>query len=463
MEEQESHWRQAPACPKHPTYPTTFVGVGTRNGKTGAGFVCTSPKCTMRVVTFAPNCAVCGCRMVVGVDGRKKTRRWQCLVSAHKSSQVMEFCEDCDGTGWLHMDNRLDSRLSPFVIGVDGGMFVDACSTCDRFANMTDAELVHRNECGCGHGLPNVNAHYTWLGYPGFNAEIEKALKTAGFTVVWRTKEIIEVRIVPSRSALFTETLDAAHEALKETVRVKNDSYRQQAKAPSFIEPGSHLNKKMETNMPNADSGEMDKVPSKFTEEEIRNNGCRPLHVRGTKIVSTNYRGEPICFMEHKRLEVGRYGQLKDNIYSLLNQLNEMTFQDQPLEMQRRLESRRRAVLSEMAAVDPGMMIKGSTSLVNDRLGRFGAELPTAGGFEFSKLEKGEDEAVIHGNVHIDGHYFRAVLVEVHMVNGEQLAVNDPCNWFTDLIGPLNETILKTINVGGFTGDYVLCIYPGGR
>jgi hypothetical protein len=167
--------------------------------------------------------------------------------------------------------------------------------------------------------------------------------------------------------------------------------------------------------------------------------------------------------MQHKRLEPAALGQLKNNIYSLLNQLNEMTFQDQPLEVQRRLESRRRAVLSEMVAIDPGMVIRGSTSLVTDRLGRHSKELPTAGGFEFSNLKKEDDEAVIQGNVHIDGHYFRAVLVEVHFVNEEQVPVNDPHNWYYDLVGRFNDEPMRTIKVGGFVGDYVLFIYPGGR
>jgi hypothetical protein len=464
--------RPAPTCPKH-GFTTKFAGTDIRNGKKVAVFKCKDEAaCQIRLLSTAPDCVECRRSMVVK-HSPEDFFNWQCLMSAHECGQPVEFCADCGGTGWLHMDNRSDltspSDLGPgeYVIGVDGGMFVDRCDSCMRYPGMVSAERAHRFECGCGHGLPRSIGPSTWVGYPGHDAEIQKAMFIAGFSHTWLSKEIIQVEIEDARAEEFVRVLDRVYSNMERLPNhfAKVTPFAEALKGMPMADEYRRLDEELAGLDKNGRSVAIDRnnPPTKFSVDEIKANGCRPLFQDTSKRVSTNREGEPICIMERKAVLTPPQPwagesmvQLKDSIYALLGQLNEMTFQDQPIEMQRRLDSRRRALLNQMSLIDKNM------SVVNDRRTTM-YSLVTRGGYEFSNLKKEKDEAVIHASAHLDWHYYRAVFIEVHDVNGEQQPVHDPHNWFYDLVGRFNDEPMSTTKLTGFTGDYVLCIYPSSK
>lgn len=430
----------APRCPKHPEFTSTHAGHDKSCFRRGGGeqFLCSERDCLVKMVSKTPTCPECRNSMHIN-QAAGNLYYWVCYVSHRPLAQKINFCDDCGGTGWLHMDNRsavMRDQKEP-IIGVDGGMFVDACSTCDRFPTMTAAELVHRNECQCGHGLPQPGERYKWVGYPGSNREISTALTAAGF-VVYNTsnEEVVCTWIQSTRTRQFINALDEVHQKMEESaLRCNGKTYT------GLVIGGS--SKKEEYTMTAVEQN-----PEKNEQQYVK-----------------SLRKYAAPSLSNTQLQRPSTRELKDAIYGLLGQLNDMNFRDHSIDAQRRLESRRRAVMEKMSAIDTGIFMQGTTSLVNDRLAtnRRGI-LPKSGGYEFQNLKKEEleDEAVLHGSIFLDSHNYRVVLIEVHDIDGEQRAVKDPNDWYHD-VGEMMHGQFQTIKVDGHPGNYVLCIFPGSK
>lgn len=147
--------------------------------------------------------------------------------------------------------------------------------------------------------------------------------------------------------------------------------------------------------------------------------------------------------------------ELRTAAVALLDQLNSMNFQDHTREEVLRLESRRRAVFQA---------VMNNNGNWRDRaLESYGEVMPTAGGYRFEGLREGAEERVVYGRAYLDGNYFHMVAIAVHDVNGEQVPVLDPNKWYYDLAGRLNIDPMTTRKLPGLSGDYVICIYPGGK
>jgi hypothetical protein len=74
-----------------------------------------------------------------------------------------------------------------------------------------------------------------------------------------------------------------------------------------------------------------------------------------------------------------------------------------------------------------------------------------------------DDEAALLGHVFIHGVMHHAWFVQVEERDGDQVAVNDPCNRleeFQQLDADAGR--FQTVEVPGFPGEYVLVIYPAG-
>lgn len=440
---------QAPTCPstKHGHYATHFTKINSSNQKKYATFKCGKVDCKMVLYARAPQCPLNFKHEVLDEVGHGDFF-WRCATPGHLHTEIMDFCDDCGGTGWLHMDNRAGATDSAgsLVVGVDYGMHVDACSTCNIFGDMVVAEREHRGTCGCGHGLPRQGFQNIWHGYPGRNGELTKALEKH-FVVSRIRDELIEVEIGPQHADLFTAVLDRGYDLLmNDSLKTKEELSVSNQIDPNYVTAEKRIQL-------NAERREAAKTQS-FAEG---GGVSTPADERAVLLLQRKAQSEGYA-RAHKDL-----GVLKESIYALLGQLNNMTFQDQPVEMQRRLDSRRRALLSQMSHIDKNMVVAGNISTTNDRRHLVEKDqLPQHGGYEFQNLKKGENESVLHGTFYLDAHYYRAVLIEVHKVNGEQQPVNDPENWYYDLVAPLNHTVMQTITVQGFKGDYVLCVYPGG-
>jgi hypothetical protein len=83
--------------------------------------------------------------------------------------------------------------------------------------------------------------------------------------------------------------------------------------------------------------------------------------------------------------------------------------------------------------------------------------------FQFEALRKLEGEEALLGVVHIFGVLHHAWFVRVEETHDDQVAIDDPYNRlqeFQQLDAAAGR--LRTIEVPGFPGQYVLVIYPGG-
>ncbi len=409
-----------------------------------------------------------------------------------------EICCDCSGTGWLHMNN---GGADDHLIGHVCGKFIDRCDGCGhhRFADGVEAERAHREECGCGHGLPNNSRDHIWVDYGGGDGQIARAMLNAGFdTIITDSSDsedfrTIEVVIPKADAALFIETLDTAYDSLpgKEGAEMKDEKvldentkngYRRLAKTPSF-EGGpcggplraatlDELNKAVPSSrgvpsLLDAINSPLVRV-SAFGLEEITRAGCRPvLRLNGELL--TTFDGKPIVILERAApLADDRKRKAQEDVvdaaYLLIAQLNEMNFQDHPKTEQLRLESRRRGLVDALGKLQHALnssLINDKTSHGRDRVASIIKEqFPTAGGYRIEELSKLEDENVLMGKIYLDGQYHHVQFVEVQTIDGEQQPVNDPERRYYDGVGQFNDECMRTVKLAGFTGNYVMFIFP---
>lgn len=210
-------------------------------------FKCREDWCRCIIAVEVPYCGTCDDHMKLKSiwDVKKGEARlyWRC--DKDNKSEAFEPCFSCHGTGWLHMDNRPDDeRDSHNNLGFVCGTHIDRCDDCGRhrFEDAIAAELAHRKECGCGHGLPRSDDAFTWIDYGGREGEVYHALVKAGFKPVvtdssdgedFRTLEVI---IAEGEADKFIATLDTAYAAMK-GLHAKKLEMRASAKTTNFSEP----------------------------------------------------------------------------------------------------------------------------------------------------------------------------------------------------------------------------------
>jgi hypothetical protein len=74
-----------------------------------------------------------------------------------------------------------------------------------------------------------------------------------------------------------------------------------------------------------------------------------------------------------------------------------------------------------------------------------------------------EGEAALLGHVYLFGVLHHAWFVQVEECEGDQVAVDDPYNRLDDFQQLDSDAgALRTVEVAGFPGEYVLVIYPAG-
>lgn len=482
-------------------------------------------ECNATVAVPRPSCNVCGDSMALQrvtrhLGGRPKFF-WRCRKD--ELSQSFELCE-CGSVGWLHMDNRHEGGDDPHneaVLGIPCGMHIDMCSDCGhyRFQGSIDAELAHRRECGCGHGLPKNDDAYTWIGYRGANNEVWRAMHGAGFHVSDEPdQEDFEVYIEEGKAALFIQVLDNTYAAMEEerkrrpieqatrllkqfddafpqaryymSAAEKNgdtmtcphpdhdpdrNGFRKAAKTPGFAEDLRPLKRQYSQNETSTRK-KITAVLCLFSEEEMKRSNFEPDKVLDSVVTDENGfpRGKLMCPVskELSELDLGKHRLQEAAItglaraaMALIGQLNEMNFQDHPKEEALRLKSRQRGLLEQLDELkrseSPGyLQYLNSTSVGHDRQANFHRRhLPTAGGFRFGELHPMEGEDNFHGVVYLDGITFYAVLIKVQNVNGEQQPTNDPEGRYQDLL-QFNDGNIQTVKIDSHPGDFVMCIYP---
>lgn len=435
---EETHGK-APECPKHRVRMTEILkranGEALAEGDY-AEFLCLAYGCPSVARVARPNCAYCMERMTIRIHYAPidvklfQSLEWECTRHRDKPTQKFEICE-CGGAGWIEMDNSDGDRDD--ILGHPFGKHIERCDGCGhlRFESDIGAERAHRRECGCGWGLPMASKTSVWIDYPGVDGRIATRMRESGFSVL-PSGENVEIIIHANKSHLFVCVLDAAHDELL----APSSPGRMAAKSVLF---GHNL------------LTETGRISSK---EMNLSNPPRPGTLTLTEEVELLR--EKITGLELREKSSGeRYESLRKSAYRLLSQLNGMSFQDHSIADQRQLELARRGLVEGLHKVhfEP-------SSLHDSAAVRADSELLNVGGYRLEDLERVEDEAVLFGTCYLGGIYYHVTLIEVTAVDGEQRPVNDPQEWYYDLVGKFNNEAMATVKVPGFPGDYVLCIYP---
>lgn len=478
---------KGPICPKHgpmywssqhiPTMSTTGDSIMS---------VMSCHLCDRKVPLKSPKCSHLKClknplkRHMNLVKGTEQgTYYWKCFWS--HITLPLEICDSCDGVGWLHMNNgsRTNSvDMNLFTIGHDGGMHIERCDGCEsnRFKDDIEADLAHRIECGCGHGLPHNNYAYTWFDYGGPDGDMFHALTRAGFSPTIEESDniekyrVIKACIPAGYGSVFIKTIDEVYGAYltkRNAEKLASYSYGTALARASYLaasaKAGSIASEKYEDGVRKLGKqrengtdvsmgamvpydicsicGHRSKVPKDYCD-----------HVKNTEsaVLETKATLELIPDILRQRL-----GALEKASTALVRQLGSMNFQDHPKKEQLEVDLARRGVLTALADITTG------ESTRNDRAAQLARqELFLVGGYRIDNLRKLEDENVLFGRCYLGGLYHHITLIEVHHPDGVQEPVNDPEERYIKTVGQFNDEAMATVKVPGFEGEYVLFIYP---
>jgi hypothetical protein len=508
-------------CPKdHPvTHYKTLIR-GTNVPHSVVQFHCDVPGCKAIIVVEAPTCDTCKKPMKLR-STPKKLFYWRCIED--NRSEAFEACNSCGGTGWLEMrsDKRDDVEQGFIMLGHDGGLHIERCDGCGhhRFRDDCEAERAHREECGCGHGLPQLGKKYRFVDYPGRNNELFNEMKRAGFEPIMYSEEEMQVDILEDEAAHFIKTLDAARELQSKqfeqmmsrpliTSKVDYDYLEQRALEEScdreilVVASPVHRNREFEADWsglidnrpsrhtwpaldapcrgftPNEMSTrrvenmpiEKDPAAAEITDEYMRSIGFRQLTDKDGG-PSVTRKGYPIGLLTRGPAPLNKFfaepdraGELIHAAKKTLDALNAMNFQYHTKTEVLELESRRRGLLEAMTALrseregDPKTVEMMRLREASTSWGKFF----DAGGYRLENLQQLEDEAVLQGVIYIVGSMYHIQFIQVHQVDGVQEPVNDPYRRYYDGVGRFQDEAMETVKLEGFPGDYVVFIYPRG-
>lgn len=388
---------------------------------------------------------------------------WECK---HHPKELYPFVMcGCEEKGWDHYHSN----------GV--GMNIQRCDDCRKFADDNEAAKAHHKICMC-ELTPRVS----------IPEDLQSKMVGDARTAVWwpkdeeavteMNKELkgwfygIEKAIGHPITIKTAETpLDNTHYKLERAMDDRKDACRENSKPSSFgsetsitKDPTGDFGYRA-SNRPSHRYADKPMVPCIFTEEQMASVGFRPLKMADGAIV-TGKTGRPHGVLaELPKTNAGREEAVQDlckAVINLLGQLNEMRFDDHSIKEQHRIESVRRAALTALRVVTKNPCSKDSVE--RDKLATVIREtFALAGGFRVSEIEKLEDEEVLQGKCFLDGIYHHIQFVRVQTVDGEQKPVLDPHHRYYDGVGRFNDSHMRTVEVPGFKGEYVLFIYPSER